>query len=312
MPPSDQPVGEGVRGGRRPRGYAELEEDVAHVTVDRLLAQEQLPGDRPCSSSPLRRAPGPRARARSAHRDAVRALRRDRSRQPREVGLGTQLPKTFRAASSSRQAPSSSPSARQARPMTTRTRAARYGAPSRCQMASAGRSASSARVASPLARSTAPRACAAIATSTSESNRSTIRSSSVLASSAKPTSPAAEGDLHHRREQPRPRQWLTRRGERAPDGAQRSVGLRPGPAGAATSRAVARGRGGGPPGTALRVVELTAEPVHLRRLVVRRGRRERVRRLPRLARRPAAPPRARRPTAPFISITSTRCTCTRR
>src|SRR5262245_47976123 len=42
---SHELVGEGVRRRSGPRGDAELEEDVAHVTVDGLLAQEQLPGD---------------------------------------------------------------------------------------------------------------------------------------------------------------------------------------------------------------------------------------------------------------------------
>src|SRR5262249_23633858 len=42
---SHQLVGEGVRRRCRPRRNPELEEDVAHVTVDRLLAQEQLAGD---------------------------------------------------------------------------------------------------------------------------------------------------------------------------------------------------------------------------------------------------------------------------
>src|SRR4029453_83423 len=53
---SDEVVLIGVRGGRGASGNAQLREDVAHVPVDRPIAEHELGGDRP-----VRRASGDEA-----------------------------------------------------------------------------------------------------------------------------------------------------------------------------------------------------------------------------------------------------------
>ena len=73
-----------------------------------------------------------------------------------QIGAAPSCRRVHAAASSSSCAESSSPAARQASPMSSRTRAASYGASSSCQAAHAWRRATRAPRASPALRSTAP------------------------------------------------------------------------------------------------------------------------------------------------------------
>ncbi len=88
-------------------------------------------------------------------------------------------------------APSVSESARQARPINTRTRATSYGAAIACQVSRARRKGISPEAASPWDRRTAPRACAAMASGIPRPMPAAARSSSAQALSASSASPAA-------------------------------------------------------------------------------------------------------------------------
>ena len=102
---------ERVRARGRPRGDAEARVDVLQVPGDRVLAQRQLGRDLPVRPAASRRAGAPRAAAPSGRA----AARRRRPRRGRaRSGAAPSSVKDRRAASSSSEAPSSSPSARQA------------------------------------------------------------------------------------------------------------------------------------------------------------------------------------------------------
>ena len=124
---SDELVLVGVGGGRRTRGHAQLDEDVADVPIHRPLAEDQLSGDVPRGSaggdqlqhssrgvSPLR-----------ASTEAARPVSESTRARP---GAAPSCTKAPRAASSSNAAVSWSPTARQASPSCTRARAASCGA----------------------------------------------------------------------------------------------------------------------------------------------------------------------------------------
>ena len=147
-------------------GRSSFAEDVAHVPVDRLLAEEQL----------LRRSPGWSARSRAvaapelARREPerrVRAIRASPYLSSREIRRGAQLretPCTPRRARAPRRRGRRPPAARA--PISTWIRAARYGAPMRCHASNARRSGSTACARVTRGELTAPTACAAIASST--------------------------------------------------------------------------------------------------------------------------------------------------
>ena len=135
---SDELVLVRVRGRRRAGGHAELREDVAHVTVDGALAEDQLGRDRRFVCPAATR----RSTSSSRGRQPVRG--RPRGRRARRRGRGRAPPPARRTPAGGLELQgrrSSSPSAAAARPTSTRTRAASYGAPSSCHAGSRARSA---------------------------------------------------------------------------------------------------------------------------------------------------------------------------
>ena len=111
----------GERGRRRTRGDAQLGEDVAHVPVDRPLAETQLHADRAVGQT-LRDEPEHLELA--AGQEAVPGRSTPvRDVQGPQVGHRAESLESARAASSSNLAPSSSPSTRRARAIRTPVRA---------------------------------------------------------------------------------------------------------------------------------------------------------------------------------------------
>ena len=157
-----------------------------------------------------------------ARRQAVRVAGRGRRERldAGEVGHGAELLRR-------RRAPPRAPArrrprrrgARQARPSSTRTRAASYGTSSSCHGCHARRSAVSAARASPSASSTAPCACAAIARSSGSSTPAASSSSSSQAARAARDVAGGEHDLDVRGQQT-PRAAADPAPRRAPGGSR--------------------------------------------------------------------------------------------
>src|SRR5437763_5539715 len=139
---SHEVVLERERGGRGSRRHAELGEDVLHVASDRALADDEGGGDLAVGPPPVASRSTSSSRAVSPWLAAcppsgISPSTRCTSRTAPSAA------KRPRAASSSIVAVSSSPSARQANPTSTRPRAAPYGAPSPCQASAPRRAAMS-------------------------------------------------------------------------------------------------------------------------------------------------------------------------
>ena len=135
----NEPVLIGPGGRRGARGHVELGEDVAHVPVDGLLAQEELAGRSPCWSCPRRRAAAPRARARSGRARPARGRTRRRSRgapsprsPPRRGRRRAGRRPSSRRLELERRAVLVAERAETRAPRASRMRALRYGAPTRC------------------------------------------------------------------------------------------------------------------------------------------------------------------------------------
>ena len=248
----DQTVLVGVRGGRRPGRQVQLGEDVAQVPGHRLLAEEQLGGDRrlaiPVATSrstwisrPVRGPPsgGPRAGGRALHPRPVRERRRAAGTPT--VPRPAPSPRRRRHRARDRPVPSGPG---RAPPRTARRARARPSTP--------GAAPPGPPAASPSPRRTAPVACAATARSSGAPRSAAIRHSSSAPARAAARSPAASMISTWAGSSADPAHPVAGLVDDAANRGLARLRRRPGPAAATPARAAAPDPAGWPRGRAAR------------------------------------------------------------
>ena len=141
---SEELVMNGVAAAAVRGRHVELAQNIADVAVDRSLAQAQLTRQSLCWYDRSKSGAAPGARAPSRDVPGVGWPGMFGASRRASSGCAPSRSNSDRAALCSSLAASSSPRARQASPMSTRTRAASYGASRRCHCSNAHRRGSSA------------------------------------------------------------------------------------------------------------------------------------------------------------------------